>query len=163
MSSPSSPTLLSDVSSRRAERRAAWLTAVGCVVASVLVSASVGTEGATAMTGALAAAFVAGAAACLGLWHAGWFDGRHIRQLSWLSQGRWILTDAADRRWCGRLCGQTRVAGRWVWLRWRLDDGRSRCLLIAPGDIDAQDLRRLVVRLRIEGADPWLKTAIPAS
>jgi hypothetical protein len=150
MSSPSSPTQLFDVSSRRAESRVARMTLVGSLAASVLLSASI--EGAVYPAATLAAAaaiLVAGAIAGLDLWRAGWLGGRHrIQQLTWLSDGGWWLTDAAGQRYAARLRGQTRVAGRWVWLSWRVD-GRARYLLLAPGDIPADELRRLVVRLRV--------------
>jgi hypothetical protein len=148
MSSPSSPTLLFDVSSRRAECCVAWMTLVGCVGASVLGFTAIESAIDPAMISGPVATLVASAIAGLGLRRAGWLGGRQrIRHLTWLSEGGWLLTDAAGRQYAARLRGETRAAGRWVWLSWSVD-GRARCLLLAPGDIPAADLRRLAVRLR---------------
>jgi hypothetical protein len=130
------------------------MVVVGCIVAAALVSLSIaaGDPAATAGT-TLAGGALGTLIAGLGLRRAGWLGGGgRIRHLTWLSEGGWLLRDAAGRRWSGSLRGQTRVAGGWVWLSWRLDNRRARSLLLVPGDISSEELRRLVVRLRIEGA-----------
>jgi hypothetical protein len=153
MSSPSSPTQVFDVSSRRAEYRVAWMTLVGCVAATVLLATSI--EGAQpTATMAAAAIFIACAIAAADLWRAGWLGGRHrVQQVIWLSDGRWWLTDSAGRRCLAQLRGQTRVAGRCIWLSWHAGR-RARYLLLCPGDIPADDLRRLAVRLRVGVSSP---------
>jgi hypothetical protein len=142
-----------DVSSRRAEFRVAWVTLVGCLAATVLLSTSIEAAGPTA-TIAAGAILVAAAIAAADLWRNGWLGGRHrIQHVAWLSDGRWWLTDSAGRRCAARLRGQTRVAGRWIWLCW-YTDRRTRYLLLSPGDIPADELRRLAVRLRVGVGHP---------
>src|SRR5262245_20971735 len=151
MSSPSSPTQVFDVSSRRAESRVAWMTLAGCIAATVLLSTSID-RGPTVTIAAAATILIAIAVASADLWCNGWLGGRHrIRRLRWLSDGRWWLTDSAGRQCAARLRGQTRVAGLWIWLSWHCE-GRARYLLLSPGDLPAHELRRLAVRLRIVGS-----------
>ena len=97
------------------------------------------------------------AAVCigLGLWRQGWLGGeRRLTAISWLPDGRWLLSDARHTSIPAELRGDSRVGSRWLWLRWNVDCSlrpRRRSLLLLGGDIPNSDLRRLVVRLKLEG------------
>ena len=148
MSSTSSPTLIIEVRARRTER----LVAV-CTLAIVFLSPWL------LMSLAPAAAFSAGVAAVLaaamGFRLAGWLGGRtSIARLSWIPEGRWFLTDRAGAQLEASLGAGTRVGPGLVWLQWRVLTARFplvRTMLLTDRDLPAQDLRRLVVRLRIDG------------
>jgi hypothetical protein len=96
-------------------------------------------------------------AACLsivgwGLHRAGWL-GRHARRLAafaWLPDGRWVLTHQHNETTQAVLGPQSRVSRHGVWLSWQ--GAAPGPLLLGRCDIPANDLRRLVVRLRIEGS-----------
>jgi hypothetical protein len=138
----------------------------GCGVASVLVYTSIDRDiGPAAMTAWVAAILGAAVMVGAGLSHAGWLGGgRRIQRLTWLDGGGWLLTDAAGRNYTGRLRGNARVAGRWIWLSWTLGKAHpGRHMLLGPGDIPAPDLRRLAVRLRIAGIPRQGTAAAPAT
>lgn len=93
-----------------------------------------------------------------GFWYAGWIGrgSRRLKAVCWLQDGRWLLMDEANRVVAAKLHADTRVFARCVWLHWAgadpARDGRlRRSLLLAAGDIADSELRRLLVRLRIEG------------
>jgi hypothetical protein len=146
MSSTSSPTLLCDVRSRRAEPAVALLAlAAGALGPSLVTSLDT--------TTACAVSLISTSLILLGLWRARWVGARRIVAVAWLSDGRWLLTDSRGATIEAALLGDSRVGGHWAWLRW--SSGNSiRCtssLLLAAGDISSGDLRRLIVRLRIDG------------
>lgn len=147
MSSTSSPTLLRDVHSRHTERRVAVLALTGGGLTPFLTAL----PGVVSVVCALASMLVIWA----GFWRAGWVAADHrIVALSWLTDGRWLLTDRRGRTVEGRLRPESRVGCRAVWLHWDVtgrSDFRRQSLLLAGGDIPDSDLRRLMVRLRIEG------------
>lgn len=136
-----------DVRGRRTERLLGIVALVAVAVASALLPWS---------TPLQAAVFAAGAAAVvlLGLWRQGWLGGEHrLTTLSWLPDGRWLLADARHPSMPADLLGGSRVGSRWLWLRWNVTDSRRsycRSMLLVHGDIPALDLRRLVVRLRLQ-------------
>jgi hypothetical protein len=89
-----------------------------------------------------------------GLWWHGWLGGvRRLTGVSWLSDGRWQLTDAGGAI-PATLSRDSRIGSRWLWLRWHTGAGapgpRQRSMLLVQGDLDGRDLRRLGVRLRLE-------------
>ena len=51
------------------------------------------------------------------------------------------------------LDAQTRVTAHVLWLRWRVQEApfRTHSILLTWADLPEPDLRRLVVRLRIDG------------
>jgi hypothetical protein len=173
MSSPGSPTLVFDVSTRRAESRVAWMALAGCAVTSILVYTSIGRQVDPAAMAAWAAAILSATVIIsVGLSRVGWLGGgRRIQHVVWLSGGGWLLTDAAGRNYTGCLRGNTRVAGRWTWLSWTIDIRAGagaiaqprRYLLLGPGDISAPDMRRLVVRLRMAGISGQGPATVPAT
>lgn len=90
----------------------------------------------------------------LGFRRAGWVSADHrIVGVSWLPESGWRLTDRCNRTIEGVLRSDSRVGGRCVWLRWDTDGlpFNRKSMLLTAGDIPERDLRRLVVRLRIEG------------
>ena len=88
-----------------------------------------------------------------GLARAGWLGGRdRIERIVWSSDGSWLLADAQGRSFEGTLRDDSRVGNHLVWLRWNAS--RTRSMLLVSGDIATAELRRLVVRLRLEGVRP---------
>lgn len=136
-----------DVRGRRTERLLGIVALVAVAVASVLLPWS---------TPLQAAVFAVSAAAVvlLGLWRQGWLGGEHrLTTLSWLPDGRWLLADARHPSMPADLSGGSRVGSRWLWLRWDAPSSQRpqrRSMLLLYGDISALDLRRLVVRLRLQ-------------
>jgi hypothetical protein len=137
MSSRNSPILTLDVRARRAERLAGWLVlvAAGC---------SVGLLGEAPSWIQLCAAGAVGGVG-FGLWRAGWIGSRH-RIVGLL---RLPVEISAD----------TRVVRDAVWLRWTGSAGRKRSMLLVHGDMPAEQLRALCVRLRIEALERALPEA----
>lgn len=151
MSSSCSPTLLRDVHSRRTER---WVVALALSAAG-LVPFLTSLPVLVSVVCTVVSILLVGA----GFWQAGWMLGgdHRIVAVSWLSDGRWLLTDRRGRTAEGTLLGQSRVGCRAVWLRWDLAGERyfsGRSLLLASIDTPENELRRLIVRLRIEGYRP---------
>lgn len=145
MSSTSSPTLICDVRARRAER---------CVALLALTASAVGLSLVTSFSPlTLCALFaISGVLLCCGLHRAGWLGARRIASFAWSSDGRWQLIDGRGVATHVRLRSDSRVGSRWVWLRWDTSERWStRSLLIFAGDVCEGDIRRLAVRLRIEG------------
>jgi hypothetical protein len=140
MSSPGFPTLNLDVSGRRAERT----LAIAIVIA------------ACAALSALDQPFVLVASAMLctmlaiavGFRSIGWMGGsERITRIACQPDGHWLLSDARGRVSDCVLSGASRVTPAAIWLLWA---GRSnRPLLLLPGDLPADDFRRLVVCLRL--------------
>lgn len=137
MSSRNSPLLTLDVRARRAERLAAWLVLIGAGCSVVLI-------GPPPSWIQLLAAGAVGAVA-FGLWRAGWIGSRH-RIVGLL---RLPVEISAD----------TRVARDAVWLRWTGSAGCKRSMLLVHGDMPAEQLRALCVRLRIEALERALPEA----
>jgi hypothetical protein len=141
MSLQGSPRLELDVRRRRWEPRVAWLA----LVVAPLTSLSMLPQPAATICAALTPLLVA-----LGLWRTGWIGQRErIQRIVWSSQGRWLLEDGQGRSCEGVLRADTRVGGGFVWLRWNAN--RTRSMLLVSGDMDDDELRRLRMRLRLEG------------
>lgn len=125
-------------------------------MASLAVAAGLSAAGLLALGGApawAALAAVALVASIAGLRSMGWLGGmRRLVNVAWLADGTWLLTDARQRTMRGVICSDTRVGKGWVWLRWNTS-GRFDAppMWLARGDVSDEDLRRLKVRLRIEG------------
>jgi hypothetical protein len=148
MSSTSSPTLIIDVRARRAEA-----VVVSCTLAIAALSPWLLTSLARAV--ALSTGLVAFSVLALGFRLAGWLGGkRSIDTVSWVSDGRWFLANRAGAPFEATLRAGTRVGPGLVWLQWRSSSAGFplvRTMLLTDRDLPAQDLRRLVVRLRIDG------------
>lgn len=151
MSLPDSATLTRtmtlDVRGRRTERLLGMVALVAVAVATALLSSFTPLQAATFYT------FVT-AVILSGLWRQGWVGGeRRLTGLSWLADGRWLLSDARHPAMPAGLLGGSRVGSRWLWLRWSADCSQRphcRSMLLLHGDLPAADLRRLVVRLRLQ-------------
>lgn len=159
MSSTGSPTLIIDVRGRRAESVFAALTIALGAAAPWLIDAA-------------SPAFAALCTVCCGgalAWtfrRQGWLGGRRrIVRVSWTSEGRWILTEAAGHGVECVLDPGTRVARALVWLRWRLEENPSvrRSLLLTAGDATSSDMRRLIVRLRSDAARAFAARGVVAA
>jgi hypothetical protein len=147
MSSTSSPTLIIDVRARRAEAAVA-----ACTIAAGLLAPSLLNP--FDATGAVVGGCLAGLLLGWGFRRAGWLGGdQRVANVSWAPDGTWVLTDRAGRRAEAVLESETRVTRRMLWLRWRGENAArgSRAILLTSADLPAQDLRRLIVRLRIDG------------
>ena len=137
------PTLELDVGPRRAERRVAVLAIVFAAGAPWLADLD--------HTMAILALSTAGASlGWAGFRRAGWIGGpRRIDRVSWQADGQWLLVDAQGRKFEAVLRPDTRVAAGVIWLRWNAEGVRS--MLLTKGDIATGQLRRLGLRLRLEG------------
>ena len=154
MSSRNSSTLTLDVRLRRAESCAAAVVLVGGACGATLI-------GAASWVSPLAAA-AALAVIGFGLWRAGWIGARHrIVGLRWFADGRWVLTGSRDHTASGRLSAGTRRVRNLLWLVWNSSEGRRRSMLLAAGDLPADQFRALSVRLRIEALERALPEALP--
>lgn len=144
---PSSPPLVLDVAKRRLE---------SCLAGAALVLAALAPLAfAPRLSSALLA--TAAASACLvyvGLRRAGWISSpNRIVRVVWLADGRWQLTNRRGDTLECELRHDSRVAAGCVWLRLRSAQAPRRVftLLLARSDGAAEELRRLTVRLRIDG------------
>jgi hypothetical protein len=109
------------------------------------VSDSVGgVEWAAASAGLLIALAMSG-----GFYRAGWLAGpERIARVVWSGEGFWVLLDSAGRAREAHLVADTRIGPGCVWLHWRAPDSYS--MLLMPGNLPSEQLRRLLVRLRID-------------
>jgi hypothetical protein len=166
MSLQGSPTLVLDVGNRRAEKRVA---AVCALLAAAAAFISLNTVPANVpMVASIPIALAAAAVALAGFRNAGWIDRRRrIQRIVWQADGRWCLIGAGpgpgpgpgpgQGQAEGILHGSSRVGARYAWLRWDVQSpqfgpGAVRRVLLVAGDVSEPDLRRLVMRLRIDGA-----------
>jgi hypothetical protein len=95
------------------------------------------------------------AAAALAAHFAGWLGTAHgIDRVTWHADGRWTLSTRGEPPVGALLLGDSRVAGRWLWLRWRTDQRslrRVRSMLITVSDLPPGQWRQLAVRVRLQG------------
>lgn len=155
MSSPNSPTLTLDVRARRSEQYIALL-ALGAGACGVALLSALDFWLACLTGGGYLA--LAGA----GLRRAGWIGSRHrIVSLSWLADGRWLLTDCNQNSVTGQLSPDTRLGRHAVWLRWTAEPQGRRSMLLARGDVRENELRQLIVRLRIRSTERALPETAP--
>jgi len=144
---PESPRLDIDVRQRRAER---WIAVISTSLAPalpwLLLDSLAGVRWASAAASAgLLIALILGA----GFHRAGWLAGsRRIARMVWSADGFWVLIDTAGRAREACLAADTRIGPGCVWLRWQTPDSHS--MLLLPGDAPPDQLRRLLVRLRID-------------
>jgi len=166
MSLQGSPTLVLDVGSRRTEKRVAAASALLAAGAAAFISLNT-VPANVSMVASIAIALSAAAVALAGFRNAGWIDGhRRIRRIVWQTDGRWCLIGPALGQVEGILCGDSRVGAGYAWLRWDVQPPQSgprrvRTVLLAAGDVSEPDLRRLSMRLRIDGALRRPKRAAP--
>jgi hypothetical protein len=135
-----------DVQARRAERVLGVLALLGLIAAAMLLFPP------TSVVSSALFAFVT-AAVIAGLWLHGWLGGPHrLARIAWLPDGRWQLRDARHTDVVAQLRADSRVGARWLWLRWNAESAWARrpSMLLVHGDLPTADLRRLVVRLRLD-------------
>jgi hypothetical protein len=145
-----------DVRARRAERLLGVLALLGVLGAGMLLLPPVSF---------VSAAFfiVVTAAVGAGLWLHGWLGGaRRLARIAWLPDGRWQLRDARHTDVIAQLRADSRIGARWLWLRWNAESAwpRRPSMLLIHGDLPTADLRRLIVRLRLD-ACPQTAAALP--
>ncbi|MBB6091794.1 hypothetical protein HNQ60_000640 [Povalibacter uvarum] len=150
MSSHGSPTLASDLRTRRAESAcAALLIALGSSAPALigpLATTGLKITCAVALAAVLAVAFR----------RAGWLGGGGaLTRMVWRGDGGWTLTFRSGRQVEAALDGSTRMSPAAIWLHWALDGAgpRTRSLLLIPGDLPETDFRRLLVRLRLDQSE----------
>jgi hypothetical protein len=143
MSLPGSPRLDIQVRERRAER---WVASGSSVLALLLPWLIVPAEGSVLL--AVAAGLVAASVVAAGFYRAAWWSGpRRLERVIWDQEGYWLLMDASGRTREVQLA-QTRLGPGCAWLHWHTS--RPHTLLLMTGDVPADQLRRLSVRLRID-------------
>lgn len=144
MSSTSSPTLIPEVRVRRCDAVAATLTIVAGCAGPFLIDVLAFTDG-------LLLGVAMGALLIRGFVRAGWLgSANRIQTVVWAADGRWVLTDARGRRFDAVLDGSSRVWPDILWLRWQCADGLRPSMLLTRLDLAPSELRRLVVRLRLD-------------
>lgn len=172
MSLQGSPTLVLDVGNRRAEKRVAAVCALLAAAAAAFISLNTVPANVPpnlTMMASIAIALAAAAAALAGFRNAGWIDRRRrIQRIVWHADGRWSLIGPGPGQLQaeGILHGDSRVGARYAWLRWdvqprRFGPSAVRRVLLVAGDVSEPDLRRLVMRLRIDGALPRPGRSVP--
>lgn len=85
---------------------------------------------------------------------AGWLRGAaSLDSIIWDADGRWFLS-RSGQSWEARLHGDSYVSSRALLLRWDAVDANlpSIRMLLTRADLGSVDFRRLIVRLRIDGA-----------
>lgn len=159
MSSPSSPPLILDVRARSAERALAWGILGLAFVCPWLFA------GPPLVLAALSVLCVG--VSWLGLFHCGWLEGaRRVAQVAWLADGRWFITTSDGRSMECELDLTSRVGAMAIWLRLRTCElpVRRYSLLLTRADDCAEDVRRLGIRLRLEGTrSPGRPDLLPAA
>jgi len=93
------------------------------------------------------------AAVIAGLWLHGWLGGaRRLARIACLPDGRWQLRDARHTDVTAQLRADSRIGARWLWLRWNAESAwpRTPSMLLVHGDLPTAELRRLIVRLRLD-------------
>lgn len=75
-----------------------------------------------------------------------------IRRLQWQSDGHWLLENRQQQNLPATLLPSSYLHPRLLILNFKLQDGGRRNVLLLPDSLDAQTLRRLRSRLRIEAA-----------
>ena len=143
-----------DVRARRAERVICAFALLGLAGAAVLLFPPI------SFVSSALFIFVT-AAVVAGLWLHGWLGGaRRLARIAWLPDGRWQLRDARHTDVFAQLRADSRIGARWLWLRWNAESAwpRQPSMLLIHGDLPTADLRRLIVRLRLDACP---QTALP--
>jgi hypothetical protein len=145
MSSRSSPSIAIDCRPPAAARPVALLACI----AAALVPWLVVHVAWTALASVACAAGVFG-----GFLMSGWFGGsRVLEHAAWSPAGGWWLTSRNGSGEAAQLLPDSRVFAHWLWLRWEGPSGRRQALLIRHS-VEADAVRRLATRLRLQGTRP---------
>jgi toxin CptA len=78
------------------------------------------------------------------------FGPNALTRLTWHAEGTWTVHDARGARWDAELLGNTLVHDRLLVLNFKLQDGDKRSRALLGDELDADLLRRLRARLRLE-------------
>jgi toxin CptA len=78
------------------------------------------------------------------------FGPRALSRLTWHAGGQWSVHDTRGARWDAELLGNSLVHERLLVLNFRLQDGTRRSRALLGDELDADLLRRLRARLRLE-------------
>ncbi|MEQ1582406.1 MAG: hypothetical protein ABL964_17610 [Steroidobacteraceae bacterium] len=145
MSSRSSPSIAIDCRPPAAARPVALLA---CVAAALIPWLAV--SGPWTLPASLSSA----AAVFGGFLLSGWLGGpRTLDQAVWSPEGVWWLTSRSGSGEVARLLPDSRVFTHWLWLRWDSPSGRRQALL-PRRSVEADAVRRLATRLRLQGTQP---------
>jgi toxin CptA len=79
------------------------------------------------------------------------FGDRAIVRLLWATDGKWLLTDADDRKSEATLLPSSYLHERLLVLNFELNSGSKRTRLILGDEADPEQLRRLRARLLASG------------
>lgn len=79
---------------------------------------------------------------------------RRVTDAVWRADGSWELKTADGHTHDAGLAPQAYVSAYAVVLRFELERGGTRALVILPDSLDGESFRRLRVRLRLEAAMP---------
>jgi hypothetical protein len=151
MSSAGLPRLDIDVRERRGER---WAALIGSALVLflpwlLLPWLAVSAPGTAHLMIPALLGVVLAAVSIAAFYRAGWLAGaRRVERVIWDREGNWMLQDAAGRMRETHLRADTRIGPGCLWLRWQLTSPHT--MLLIAGDIPADQLRRLSVRLRID-------------
>jgi hypothetical protein len=82
------------------------------------------------------------------------YRGRQaIRRLSWLADGQWVLEDGSRQAQAALLLPSSYLHPRLLILNFKLvANGHRRNVLLLPDSLDAESLRQLRSRLRVEAS-----------
>ena len=78
------------------------------------------------------------------------FGPNALSRLTWHAGGQWSVHDTRGARWDAELLGSSLVHDRLLVLNFRLQDGARRTRALLGDEPDAELLRRLRARLRLE-------------
>jgi hypothetical protein len=94
------------------------------------------------------------AAVFYGFLRSGWLGGPcALDHAAWSPEGVWWLTSPSGAGEAARLLPDSRVFAHWLWLRWDSPSGRRQALL-SRRSVEADAVRRLATRLRLQGTQP---------
>lgn len=79
------------------------------------------------------------------------FGPNALTRLTWHADGTWTVHDTRGARWDAELLGNSLVHDRLLVLNFKLQDGDKRTRALLGDELDADLLRRLRARLRLEG------------
>jgi len=143
MSSRSSPAIAIDCRLPAALAPIPWLGTVTAAVVPWLVPSNPWT---------LAASLACAVIVMSGFRTSGWLGGpRALERAFWSPEGEWWLTQQGGTTVPARLLPDSRIFAQWLWLRWDTPSGPRQAFLSRTSR-DADAVRRLATRLRLQGA-----------
>ena len=138
---------------RPSRRLAAYLLVVHCAALAVVLAIPLDWYWRTGLAALVLAGLIFAVAA-----HVLYLVPWAVREVSWASDGTWWLTLVSGDLVKARLLPSTYVTGRLLVLNFRCGRWWPRAMVLLPDALDADLLRRLRVRLRLEGTRPAADT-----